>query len=80
MSQAEMLAELEALKQENASLKKQTTRGLSMKVSEKGGLSIYGLGCFPVTLYKEQWMKLMDMTEDVKRFMAAHDHELTSKQ
>ena len=80
MSQAEMLAELEALKQENASLKKQTTRGLSMKVSERGGLSIYGLGRFPVTLYKEQWMKLMDVADEVKRFMAAHDHELTSKQ
>lgn len=79
MSQAEMLAELAALKQENAALRKQTTRGLSMKVSEKGGLSIYGLGRFPVTLYKEQWIKLMDMTDDVKRFMAAHDHELTSK-
>jgi len=40
-----------------------------MKVSEKGGLSIYGLGRFPVTLYKEQWIRLLDMADDIRSFI-----------
>ena len=64
-----MKEELERLRAENASLKKTSSKGLSMKVSEKGGLSVYGLGRFPVTLYKEQWTKLLDMAEDIKTFI-----------
>jgi hypothetical protein len=41
-----------------------------MKVSEKGGVSIYGLGCFPVTLYNEQWIRLLDMADDIRSFIA----------
>ena len=73
-------AELERLKAENAALKAQQTRGISIKVSEKGGLSVYGLGRFPVTLYKEQWTKLLDLADDIRAFMKAHDAELKSKQ
>jgi hypothetical protein len=51
--------ELERLRRENAALKKGTSSGVRMKVSEKGALSIYGMGRFPVTLYKEQWLKLL---------------------
>jgi len=50
-----------------------------MKVSEKGGLSVYGMGRFPVTLYKEQWLKLLDMSDDIRRFIAANDGELKTK-
>ena len=50
-----------------------------MKVSEKGGLSIYGLGRFPVTLYKEQWTKLLDMSDEIRVFLREHDAELKSK-
>ena len=46
---------------------------MSLKVSEKGGLSVYGLGRFPVTLYKEQWTKLLDMADDIRAFIKAHD-------
>ena len=66
-------AEVERLKAENAALKAQATRGVSMKVSEKGGVSVYGLGRFPVTLYKEQWTKLLDLADDIRAFIKAHD-------
>ena len=60
MADEEIKNELERLRAENARLKQRGTRGVSMKVSPKGGLSIYGLGRFPVTLYKEQWVKLLE--------------------
>ena len=72
--------ELERLRAENAALKAQSSRGVSMKVSEKGGVSIYGLGRFPVTLYKEQWAKLLDMADDIRAFIKAHDAELKAKE
>ena len=53
---------------------------MSLKVSEKGGVSVYGLGRFPVTLYKEQWTKLLDMSDEIRTFIAAHDHELKTKE
>lgn len=74
-----MRAELERLRAENESLKKGTARGVSLKVSEKGGLSVYGLGRFPITLYKEQWTRLLDMADDIREFLRAHDSELKSK-
>ena len=75
----DLKAELERLRAENAALKKVGAKGLSMKVSEKGGLSIYGLGRFPVTLYKEQWTKLLDMSEEIRTFLREHDSELKTK-
>ena len=75
-----MREELERLRAENAALKKTSAKGLSMKISEKGGLSIYGLGRFPVTLYKEQWKKLLDMTDDIRTFLEANDSKLKSKE
>jgi hypothetical protein len=73
-------AELERLRAENQALKKTSARGLSLKVSEKGGLSVYGLGRFPVTLYKEQWNKLLDMADDIRSFIKANDSQLKSKE
>ena len=80
MSDDEMKAELERLRQENAALKKGAARGVSLKVSEKGGLSVYGLGRFPVTLYKEQWTKLLDMSDEIRTFIATHDSQLKTKE
>ena len=80
MSDDDLRAELERLRQENASLKKGAARGVSLKVSEKGGLSVYGLGRFPVTLYKEQWTKLLDMADDIRTFITTHDRELKTKE
>ena len=79
MSEQDM-QELERLRAENAALKKTSAKGLSMKISEKGGLSIYGLGRFPVTLYKEQWKKLLDLKDDITAFMAANDAQLKTKE
>lgn len=78
--QDEMKAELERLRAENSALKKTSAKGLSLKVSEKGALSVYGLGRFPVTLYKEQWTKLLGMAEDIKAFIVANDAQLKTKQ
>lgn len=75
----DMKAELERLRAENAALKKTSSKGLSLKVSEKGALSVYGLGRFPVTLYKEQWNKLLDMADDIRVFLKANDAQLKTK-
>ena len=70
---------MERLRSENAALKKGAATGITMKVSEKGGLSVYGMGRFPVTLYKEQWLKLLDMSEDIRVFIKANEGTLKSK-
>jgi len=79
MSDEDLKAELERLRNENAALKKGAATGISMKVSEKGALSIYGMGRFPVTLYKEQWLKLLDLSDDIRKFIAANDGQLKTK-
>jgi hypothetical protein len=79
MSEEEMKAELERLREENSRLKSRGSKGVSMKVSEKGGVSIYGLGRFPVTLYKEQWAKLLDMADDIRSFIQENQAKLKSK-
>ena len=79
MSDEDLKAELERLRNENAALKKGAARGISMKVSEKGALSLYGMGRFPVTLYKEQWLKLLDVADDIRTFITAHEGQLKSK-
>jgi hypothetical protein len=80
VSDDDVQAELERLRAENAALKSRTARGaVSLKVSEKGGVSVYGLGRFPVTLYKEQWEKLLAMADEIRAFLRAHDAELKTK-
>jgi len=72
--------ELERLRAENERLKKASSKGMSLKVSEKGGVSVYGLGRFTVTLYKEQWKKLLDMSDDIRSFIEANESQLKSKE
>jgi len=79
MSEEELKAELERLRNENAALKKGASTGIRMKVSEKGAISIYGMGRFPVTLYKEQWPKLLDMSDDIRAFISANVAQLKTK-
>lgn len=76
MDTENMRAELERLQRENAALKERAGKGLSLRVSEKGALSVYGLGRFPVTLYKEQWNKLLDMADEVRAFIRENDDKL----
>ena len=79
-TQDDTQAELARLKAENERLKASQSRGMSLKVSEKGGLSVYGLGRFPVTLYKEQWIKLLAMADDIRAFLKDNDAKLKSKE
>jgi hypothetical protein len=79
MTDESMKAELERLRAENEQLKTRTSRGISLKVSEKGGVSVYGLGRFPVTLYKEQWTRLLDMAADIRAFIKENDGKLKTK-
>jgi hypothetical protein len=80
MSESDDLkSELERLRAENAALKKTSSKGLSLKISEKGALSIYGMGRFPVTLYQEQWLKLLEMSDEIRAFIAANSDKLKTK-
>jgi len=79
MSEQDLQAELERLKAENEVLKARGGRGVALRVSEKGGVSVYGLGRFPVTLYKEQWLKLLDMADDIRTFIAQNEAKLKTK-
>ncbi len=80
-TEEELRSEIERLRAENELLKKPPGRGqLSLRVSEKGALSVYGLGRFPVTLYREQWEKLLGFGEDIKRFIQDNDQVLKKKE
>ena len=80
MADEDIKAELERLRNENAALKKGVSSGPRMKVSEKGALSIYGMGRFPVTLYKEQWLKLLDISDNIRAFITANEAHLKAKE
>ena len=83
MSEEDLKAELERLKKENEALKsnaKAKPGQFSMKVSEKGAVSIYGLGRFPVTLYQEQWTKLLERADDIREFIKANESSLKKKE
>jgi hypothetical protein len=79
MSDDDMKAELERLRKENEVLKKGATEGTRMKVSDKGALSVYGMGRFPVTLYKEQWLKLLNMADEIRAFIVENEARLKAK-
>ena len=79
MPDEDLRTELERLRAENEALKAKMTRPTSIRVSQKGALSVYGLGRFPVTLYKEQWLKLLSMADDIKQFIAENEARLKVK-
>lgn len=74
-----MQQELARLRAENEQLKKSADDNIRLKVSEKGALSIYGMGRFPVTLYKEQWIKILDMGDTIRTFIRVNDKNLKVK-
>ena len=79
MSESEMQAELERLRAENAQLKNKEKAGISLKVSEKGAVSLYGMGRFPVTLYKEQWLRVLASSAEIEKFIRDNESKLKTK-
>jgi len=80
MSQENLESEVARLRAENEALKARSgQRSGQLRVSDKGGVSVYGLGRFPVTLYKEQWRRLLDMADEIRAFIREHVSELKSK-
>ena len=75
----ELKRELERLRAENEALKAGARRGLRLQVSEKGGVSLYGIRRFPVTFYKEEWEKILGMADEIRGFMRDHAKELKTK-
>lgn len=80
MAEEDVHAELARLRAENEALKQRRTGAISMKVSEKGAVSVYGLGRFPVTLYQEQWQKLLGAADEIKTFIAENRSQLKVKE
>jgi hypothetical protein len=80
MSDQEMQAELERLRAENAQLKNKDKGGITLKVSEKGAVSLYGMGRFPVTLYKEQWLRILENASEIEAFIRDNESRLKSKE
>jgi hypothetical protein len=79
-SEEELKSEIDRLRAENEALKKPARGRVYLKVSEKGGLSVYGMGRFPVTLYREQWEKLLSMADEIRNFIRENDHSLKKKE
>jgi hypothetical protein len=79
MNEEDLRKELEATKEKLAALQRRGSKGITFKVSDKGGLSVYGLGRFPVTLYKEQWLRLLEVSDDIRAFMEEHKDGLKTK-
>ncbi len=79
-TEEELQAEIERLRAENESLKRPGRGQMSLKVSEKGALSVYGLGKFPVTLYREQWERLLGMSDEIRAFIRDNDQALKKKE
>jgi hypothetical protein len=79
MTRDEMLAELARLQAQNEALKAGKVARVTLKVSEKGGVSVYGLGRFPVTLYPETWEKLLSMDATIRKFIAANKSVLDAR-
>ena len=81
MSETDMKAELERLRRENEELKTTKKRGghLFLKVSQKGAVSLYGMGRFPVTLYKEQWLRMLDFASEIRSFISENNSQLKTK-
>ncbi len=75
---AELKAALAAAKAENEALQAKKSTG-GIKLTEKGGVSVYGLGRFPVTLYRSQWEQLFDRVDDIKAFIVKHQDKLAAK-
>ena len=80
MSDEEQLKrELAELKSQLEAEKAKSRQGIHLKVSQKGGVSLYGIRRFPITFYLDEWIKIFDMQEEIRAFLSEHEGELTTK-
>lgn len=79
MSDEDLRAELDRLRAENEALKSEQTRGLRLQVSEKKGVSLYGIRRFPVTFYADEWEKILDMDSEIRAFIRENERQLKRK-
>ena len=75
----ELRRELERLKAENEALRSKERRGTRLQVSEKGGVSLYGMRRFPITFYREEWERILDMADEIRAFIREHAAQLKTK-
>jgi hypothetical protein len=80
MADEDLQAQIDRLKAENEALKQKRNSAVSLKVSEKGAVSVYGLGRFPVTLYQEQWKKLLALSDEIQAFIEENRSKLKVKE
>jgi hypothetical protein len=78
-SDEEMRAELERLREENAALKESKEKALRLKVSEKGGVSLYGVRRFPITFYADEWDTVLGMSDEIRAFIRENESSLKRK-
>lgn len=79
MADEDLRAELERLRAENEALKTKGPRGLSLRVSEKGAVSLYGIRRFPITFYADEWEKILGMADEIRRFSQENSGQLKRK-
>ncbi len=79
MSDEDLRAELDRLRAENEALKSEQTRDLRLQVSEKKGVSLYGIRRFPVTFYADEWEKILDMDGEIRAFIRENEGQLKRK-
>ena len=84
MTQAEMLQEIETLKAQNEALKARVEASkkpatITLRVSPKGAISVYGLGRYPCSLYQEQWLRLLDKGDEIRAFIKTNSDSLAKK-
>jgi len=77
--QEDLQAELERLRAENETLKTRATRELRLQVSQKGGVSLYGIRRFPITFYADEWDRILGMANEVRAFIRENESSLKRK-
>jgi hypothetical protein len=80
LTDEEVVAEIERLKKQVGALKKSLKKHNTVRISSKGAVSLYGLGRWPVTLYENQWRKVLDMKEELLTFIQENRDRLAKKE
>ena len=75
-TEEDLRQELERLRQENEALKADSSKGLRLQVSAKGGVSLYGIRRFPVTFYLEEWETILGMADEIRSFLEKNQASL----